>query len=83
MAFIMILNNIKDEMSDKFMILVGFITISMNDMEIIFKFHLNKGENIFDNVKIMLEIMYNGTIKAYNSFLYGMGIWSETIKIIK
>ena len=23
--------------------------------------------------------MYNGTIKAYDSFLYGMGIWCETI----
>ena len=72
-------NNIKDEMSNTFMIPAGFISISMNDMEKYLKFHLNKGDNIFDNATKMLEIMYNGTIKAYNSFLYGMGIWSETI----
>ena len=72
-------NKIKDEMSNKFMIPAGFISISINDMEKYLKFHLNKDNNIFANSTKMLEIMYNGTIKAYNSFLYGMGIWSETI----
>ena len=71
-------NNIKDEMSDKFMIPAGFISISTNDMEKYLKFHLNK-DNIFKNATKMLEIMYKGTIKAYDSYIYGMGIWSETI----
>ena len=35
-------NNIKDEMSNTFMIPAGFISISMNDMEKYLKFHLNK-----------------------------------------
>ena len=71
-------NNIKEEMSDKFMIPAGFISISNNDMEKYLKFHLNK-DNIFENATKMLEIMYNGTINIYDTYLYGMGIWSETI----
>jgi hypothetical protein len=71
-------NNIKDEMSDKFMIPAGFISISMDDMIKYLQFHLNK-DNIFEDASKMLEIMYNGTIKVQDSIYYGMGIISETI----